>query len=623
MEQKARYANAYTVCPETANLRFKAEVRLQPQELTDITGGHGGFYLWGEARYADGMAETFGTDTGWQVRLDRRYVSQYRYDGTLEPDDWHNAVPTGDQRHMQVAPIPPLTICTVYPQSAEQRRIRLDSGGRETAVFDRIYSAYAALRCDRACRLRVECLEMPGQNVSCEELTLSSAGEFRSFHLKSISVLQIDVLEADGTVQIEPFLYFSHYPVDIEGYVRTADESLNLVYDVCKWTLRICRQALHLDSPRHQELLACSGDYYIQSMMTAFTFGDMRLAALDVRRTAQWLEYHDGRMFHTNYSLIWVQWLEFVWQFTGDRALLEDCRPGLSRLLERFKRYLGDSGVLETPPDYMFVDWVVMEGYSMHHPPKCLGQTVLNAFYYKALSTAASLAQQAGWSEGNLWKKQATRLRTAFHRNFYDQQAQMYFDGHGDPVEGNEWQPANVPLHHFSRYANALAALYDLCPPSEAVRLVRLVADPQSILPPVQPYFMHFILQAVQHTGLTEEYGLSLYDQWKPLVADCAKGLSEGWIPPEPTYVFDHSHAWGGTPACHLPMFLTGFCMLEPGFGRISLSPQLYGLPYADVAFPTPYGMLRCVQRQGEPPQITVPEGLVWELVDQDGKAQG
>ena len=45
------------------------------------------------------------------------------------------------------------------------------------------------------------------------------------------------------------------------------------------------------------------------TLMTAFSFGDMRLAEFDVERTAELLRHNDGRMFHTTYSLIWVRML--------------------------------------------------------------------------------------------------------------------------------------------------------------------------------------------------------------------------------------------------------------------------------------------------------------------------
>ena len=122
--------------------------------------------------------------------------------------------------------------------------------------------------------------------------------------------------------------------------------------------------------------------------------------------------------------------------------------------------------------------------------------------------------------------------------------------------------------------------------------------------------FLHFVMQAICEAGLIEEYGLTLFEKWKPLVLDCSKGLQEGWLAPEPNYSFDHSHAWGGTPAYHIPLMLSGFKMLEPGFKKISLSPRLLGLEEAEVSIPTPYGMIHCVQHQGEKPQISIPEGL-------------
>ena len=304
------YANAYELQPDTKELQFRAEVRLQPQEMTDITGGHGGFYLVGIAEFADGTVETFATDATWQVRVDKRFPAPYVYDGTAELETWQFAIPTGDTRMVSVAPIPPLCYETVYPQDKIQHKPyftpsftaeraishlqmrRALSGGRGMLVsegddishkssqanfllhtgdsvkveFDRIYSAHIALRCDKPCHVQVVCYETDGLCVSKEELTLSGTEEYRSLYMKSISVLEISVIETEGEVCIEPFLYFSHYPVEAEGQLHTSDAELDLLYDVCKWTLKICRQTLHLDSPKHQELLACSGDYYIESM---------------------------------------------------------------------------------------------------------------------------------------------------------------------------------------------------------------------------------------------------------------------------------------------------------------------------------------------------------------------
>ena len=103
---------------------------------------------------------------------------------------------------------------------------------------------------------------------------------------------------------------------------------------------------------------------------------------------------------------------------------------------------------------------------------------------------------------------------------------------------------------------------------------------------------------------------MPLLRKWIPIIEACPQGLQEGWIKPEETYRFDHSHAWGGTPAYHLPLLLTGLEVLEPGFAAISLRPRLFGLRHAYITFPTPRGSVSVCMEEGREPVIDVPEGI-------------
>ena len=129
----------------------------------------------------------------------------------------------------------------------------------------------------------------------------------------------------------------------------------------------------------------------------------------------------------------------------------------------------------------------------------------------------------------------------------------------------------------------------------------------------VQPYFAHFLLEAVYRSGLREKYTRQILELWKEPVRECPKGLAEGFYKPEPNYSFDHSHAWGGTPAYALPQALSGLEILEPGYKKIRLNPSLLGLEQAKVEIPTPYGMILLNMEAGEEPVIRIPEGI--ELV--------
>lgn len=84
----------------------------------------------------------------------------------------------------------------------------------------------------------------------------------------------------------------------------------------------------------------------------------------------------------------------------------------------------------------------------------------------------------------------------------------------------------------------------------------------------------------------------------------------EGFVPPEPTYAFDHSHAWGGTPLYSHPKALTGLDIVQAGCKEIRFSPDLLGLDYATVELLTPYGKVTCKTEKGKAPEITCPAAI-------------
>lgn len=599
----------------TTRLAFLATVRLGCIRGTDSSLGHGGFALRAVARLADGSEQTFETGPHWRARHLRAWVDPKHFDGTIAPSEWTPAAPVPDRWHAVAAPIPVRTETPVDPASGGAITVAPGAVAEGVAEYPRIHAADLVVSADGPCTVELRVFEHDASHPHNFHSFQHGAPSWRVRSLAPHSVGGFQILvknaSADKPVSVRASIVAMHYPVEAEGSFTCSDPGLTKVYDVCKWTLRICRQHMHLDSPRHQEPLACTGDYYIESLMTAFVFGDMRLAALDVRRTAGMLEVNDGRLFHTSYSLIWLLMLRDVYLFTGDRALLTDCLPALDKLLTRFRTYLGSNGLIENPPDFMFVDWLVVEGHSMHHPPKGLGQTVLNAFYHGALHAAAWIAEELDDSvRAAALRAEATALKKAFNEQLFDADRRFYIDGLNTPqAECKPWLPENpATLRHHSRHANALAVLFGLRTGDAARNLLRnmLASD----LPEVQPYFMHFVLEAVEACGLFPEHGLSILRKWIPLVETCDKGLQEGWFAPQADYHFDYSHAWGGTPAYQLPARMLGFRMLQPGFREIALAPRLFDLDWADIAMPTPFGMLRCRMQKGAEPVLEIPAGL-------------
>lgn len=590
-------------------LLLSAQVRMCPVQCFDHSHGRGGFFLTAHILFEDSTETVVYTDRSWSCRLLTAYTAPGCFDNRLPESGAFPAEPVQNIWHCETAPIPS---CTLTPLSETKLVIPAGETLSRTVTFDKIYAGFlsASAEVSGPLSVTVTCRELEEQG-SQETYTFSHNGDYLGLELHSAGSLTVIARNsgAEDAVLTVAFIT-SYYPVEACALTTTSDGELNSVIDTCLHTLKYCRQSMHLDSPRHCELLACTGDYYIETLMTAFSFGDLRLAAFDVRRTAELLRYRDGRMFHTTYSLIWVQMLYDVYVLTGETALLADCSDALTLLLERFHGYLGDNGIIDHPPDYMFIDWLVPDGISLHHPPKALGQTCLNLFYYGALKTAILICRTLGkFACAELYENRMNALHRAISANLFDPEQRLFFEGLNTPTPAEliyEYMPQNVSKRYYRRHANILAAYFSFFDSDTNADLLRRILADDS-LGQVQPYFSHFLLEAVYRNGLREEFTLSILEQWKGPIRECDKGLAEGFYKPEETYSFDHSHAWGGTPAYALPLALSGLQILEPGYKKIRLSPSLLGLNYANVQIPTPYGIIELFLKQGHEPEIIVP----------------
>ena len=154
-----------------------------------------------------------------------------------------------------------------------------------------------------------------------------------------------------------------------------------------------------------------------------------------------------------------------------------------------------------------------------------------------------------------------------------------------------------------------MAAYTSICDDDTAKMLIEKVVSDE-IDGDVQPYFLHYFLEAIYTQGLRERYTLEVVNRWRAPVEECPRGLAEGFVPPEPTYNFDHSHAWGGTPLYSLPRALLGLSIEEAGYRRIKLSPSLLSLESAHVELCTPHGVLICDMEQGKEPLISAPREI-------------
>ena len=592
-------------------LDFEAYVRLTPYHICEYSKGQGGFYLNADITLDGGEKITLTSDESWEISLLNSYTYPHYFDGKRENDAPVFAEVKNDIWNSEVAPVPP---CEMKNHDVISFLLPGGKSDFKRVEYERVYAGFLKVKSfSENVRVRIKSFENDVINTEFD-CYFKVPDTYYSLELLSTGGFEIEVInEGDKSASCDVIFDESYFPIYKCAKITVDDPELNELTDICRHNLKYCRQGHHLDSPLHCEPLACVGDYYIEMLMTQFSYGDTSLTEFDLIRIAKTMEENGGRLFHTTYSLIYVKMLYECYMINGKESLLSRCKLSLDLLFGLFKTYIGENGIIETPPDYMFIDWLFPDGISTHHPPKALGQTCLNMFYYGALIYGAKIYEVLGKS--NTAKElslSAEKLKSAILSILYDEGKGLFFEGLNTETPEEliyQYMPRNVKKRYFRRHANILACYFGILQDEAGRELLDKIYENDS-LGEVQPYFMHFWLGAVYNLGYREKYTLPLLKGWREALKKCKKGLPEGFYPPEPTYKFDYSHAWAGTPLYSLPLALTGLEILEAGYKKIRLTPSLLSLNFARVEIPTEGGFITVEGEKGKEIKITLPKGV-------------
>ncbi|MBR2444704.1 MAG: hypothetical protein IKB27_04825 [Clostridia bacterium] len=620
------YFDTYEI-KDIGKISLCIEIQALPTALCQTTFNNPGLYL-----EAFENSKCIFSAEDLEIRELNERVEPRLTDYTKANGTFQNPVLIQNPPKMEPSQIKHLVEEKICPVSFKPFVVNPQEKGTLCLEFDKIYSAYCVISIKAKDRATVKLIttEQGSTGWKDEAIVTNKDVIHTSYILTSVGEARVEVTnQGNAPVIIDDFyLIYTHYPVSNEAGLKTSNKLLNDIYDLCIHTLKICRQDIHLDSPTHKEHLACTGDYYIQALIEYLNMYDPTLTAFDIYRTSKILECQDGRLFHTTYSLIYPMWIYDYYMHTGDISLVQKCEKSLRMLIKRFEGYVAkDNGLLEYAPDYMFVDWVVassnepafldggkmmshgkMEGFSLHHPPKSLGQSVLCMFYYQSLLYLSKILSLLG--DENAAKAcgdKAHKIKESINTHLFDKERGLYIGGLNteNRVEENAWLPKNNQTVYYLKQANILAVLYDIAPKEKHQEILEYVIKDLNKYE-LQPYFYHFLLEALYKADLFERHGLELISRYKVLIDRCNKGLSEAWENMD----CDFSHAWGATPAYILKKALSGLEILEPGYKRVRLRPQLFGLELAKTEISTPYGKIEICQKKGEGVSIKAPKEI-------------
>ena len=610
------------------------EVTAGPDNQTHFSQGHAGFI----AELLDDAGDLLlATGSGWRgiaftgYRPGQRkgftracdlraYPPGWRLPG-FDDSTWPPLVADPTPRPvLRPHALPPLAERFIAPEQGDVLTIQPGDHPVTTRLeFNQMLAGHLRFSVDAAdgTELDLDFEEVPGAAENdMHRLRLTLPGgttDYESPAYFSARTVRVTVHSQPGAAALELRglgLVTRSQPVADRGAFTCSDPFLNDLWQVCRHSLRLCVQDIHLDSPRHQEALGDHGDYLVEMLMAYYAFGDYALAHVDVERMALDLEQQQGAQFHTSYALLLPDIAADLLLFTGDRATARAALPAIRLTLQRALAWRDPEGLLSQAPNYMFVDWIEHGGANYHHPPAAQGMGALTAFAVRALRRAAWLTRQLDENETEAadWETAAAALADAFRICLFDPERRMYRDGlrgiSRQPTHG--YLPPDGATDIFTRHTNILAVWAGIVTGSEAAELMRRVlADPS--LPEPQPYFQHYLFDALDAAGVFQDHARTHLDLWRPMLSAHPYSLREMWTRG------DYSHAWGGTPLVQLSRRVLGVEPLEPGWGAIRLDPQPLDLAWARGTVPTPHGDIAVEWRrrgQGLVVDVQAPEGI-------------
>ena len=131
----------------------------------------------------------------------------------------------------------------------------------------------------------------------------------------------------------------STYPAPERGEFRCSDELLNVLWEVGRYTLRLCMDDTYLDCPAYEQT-HWVGDARNEALVNWVAYGDPRITAHCLLQAADSLkrspvpESHvpsGWRNILTAWSLLWIRAIREHWQRTGERDFLECIYPDLRK----------------------------------------------------------------------------------------------------------------------------------------------------------------------------------------------------------------------------------------------------------------------------------------------------
>ena len=437
-------------------------------------------------------------------------------------------------------------------------------------------------------------------------------GTYRPVHWKAFRYLKLRFTGCRQPVTIRSLrAEVTSYPFDERGRFTSDDETLNAVFDICRYTLRLGTVESIMDPWR--EKAQWLGDVSAVTIGGLYAcFGETRLPGKFFRQSAVRAQ-QTGLMANVSnggsggwpsaipdYSLWWVQALWNHYLYTGQAAWVSDYYPDAARILRTNRSYTSDDGLIADMPFWVFIDWANVDRRGI-----C---AAYNAIYYETLAAGARLAEVVGDATT---AQTCQDIRAAMEKSFaaalWDERRGAFADARIDDDLSAK----------TSEHANLAAIAFGLADEAQTARIIAGFYEDRSVeFTLAEPFFTSVVLRGLVRAGRFDLAMRIIRQRWgRWMVAHGATSTSEEWGMNGSWRSGDYvgfqrtlSHAWSAFPAEFLIRYVIGLEIVTPGATAIRLEPRDIGLDY-EIVYPLLAGDVH-VLRRGPTIHVDLPDGV-------------
>lgn len=391
--------------------------------------------------------------------------------------------------------------------------------------------------------------------------------------------IELYVETTDQPLTIESFkLRETHYPFGMESKFSSSDERLGHVVPIAIRALQMCSHETYMDCPYYEQLMYV-GDTRLEVLTTYAMTHDDRLP-----RKALWM-YNASRLNSgitqsrypsrvtqviPPFSLWWVGMVYDYALWRNDQAYVKSLIPGVRGVIDCFRSFMNDSGLVEAPNGWNFMDWVGSWTWGIPpHGDKGVSG-IINWQMVLALTMQAEMEEWLGELEmASRARRQAAELASRTSAAFWDDKRNLFAD--------------DISHQNFSEHAQCLALLSGQVDGLRRDKIAEALLTDQH-LSRTTIYFTHYLFETYKLLGKAD----ALFDRLNLWFELEKNGFKTTFEEPEPSR--SDCHAWGAHPLYHYFTSILGIRPSSMGFRTVRIEPMLGSLTNASGKLVHPMG---------------------------------